>query len=345
MINRKSTPVKTHDRSAWYRCAGDLAAWAMERLVNRQDAHGAYTRPEERGKDRQDGKGKVPTSYTSKKEVTVWKLARHYRGESHHHVMGLHSTSTDNRCLWGAFDIDRHADATDPAATLAFAMRLYRAVLSRGFRPLLTDSNGRGGYHQRILFRRPAPSRDLHHLLRMIAGEVGFKGEQFPKQANLSERTRFGNWLRLPGLHHTRPHFATVFDGKNWLAGAACVEWLLSFTGDSPALVPEAPPETPKAVRPFPPTWPRRPPGNGLAGRIRAYVDACPNLAEGEGRDDVAYRLAAFLVRDLGLPDHVALPWLERWDGGNSPPKGRDRLLEIVTNAHNYGRHGYGEGA
>src|SRR5262249_36969133 len=154
----------------------------------------------------------------------------------HQDVVGLHSTSPENRCKWGAFDIDRHGDATDPAATLAVALRLSAEVQRRGFRPLLTESNGRGGYHLRIIFRAPVPSRDLHHLLRMIAGEVGFKGEQFPKQAALDDRRRYGNWLRLPGLHHTRAHLATAFDGERWLEGADVVEWLLSFGGDDPAL-------------------------------------------------------------------------------------------------------------
>jgi hypothetical protein len=29
-------------------------------------------------------------------------------------------------------------------------------------------------------------------------------------------------------------------------------------------------------------------------------------------------------VRELSLADEVALDWLERWDAGNNPPKGRN---------------------
>jgi hypothetical protein len=35
-----------------------------------------------------------------------------------------------------------------------------------------------------------------------------------------------------------------------------------------------------------------------------------PNLGEGQGRDDVAYRFGCWLVRDLALSDSEALTWL-----------------------------------
>jgi hypothetical protein len=69
-----------------------------------------------------------------------------------------------------------------------------------------------------------------------------------------------------------------------------------------------------------------------------------PHLALGQGRDDVAFSFAAFLVRDLALPDHVALPWLSAWDSGNAPPKGADRLREIIRNARSYGQKSLGSG-
>jgi hypothetical protein len=69
-----------------------------------------------------------------------------------------------------------------------------------------------------------------------------------------------------------------------------------------------------------------------------------PNLPAGQGRDDVAYHFAAFLIRDLRLPDDVALAWLTRWDGRNTPPKGETRLRAVIASAHQYGRRAYGAG-
>jgi hypothetical protein len=40
----------------------------------------------------------------------------------------------------------------------------------------------------------------------------------------------------------------------------------------------------------------------------------------------------------------VALAWLERWDAGNTPPKGRARLQEVLANARKYGKRPLGCG-
>jgi hypothetical protein len=77
---------------------------------------------------------------------------------------------------------------------------------------------------------------------------------------------------------------------------------------------------------------------------IRRYLSTLPHLDEGQGRDNVAFNFAAWLVRDKQLPDAEALDWLEQWDAGNRPPKGRERLQEIIANAHAYGRRAYGSG-
>ena len=62
--------------------------------------------------------------------------------------------------------------------------------------------------------------------------------EVFPKQPDVNEQRRYGNWARLPGRHHTRDHWTKVWDGKTWLEDHAAVEAILSVTGDSPDLIP-----------------------------------------------------------------------------------------------------------
>jgi hypothetical protein len=152
----------------------------------------------------------------------------------------------------------------------------------------------------------------------------------------------------LPGRHHTSNHWSTVYDGKTWLSGADAVAYLLSLSGDSPALIPEEatriPPRRHTAARSsVSPCTTRRQTGN-LSVRIAARLRKLPNLGGGEGRDDVGYRFACWLVRDLNLPDGIALDWLCIWDANNRPPKGRERLQEILKSAHAYGRHAVGCG-
>src|SRR5262245_48534828 len=100
------------ESAAWVRRADVLAAWAMDRLVNRADAFGAYVRLDRRGQPGRDGRP-IPNTYTAKRPLDLAVLSQHFRGAHHHHVVGLHSTSTSNTCRWGAFDVDRHGDSTD----------------------------------------------------------------------------------------------------------------------------------------------------------------------------------------------------------------------------------------
>jgi len=342
-IQQQATVKASRPENAWRRRAPDLADWAYRRLVNRTDAYGAYTPIERRGQPGRDGRP-VPSTYTAKRALNSAALCRHFYGARHDHVLGLHSTSTGQTCRWGAFDVDRHGDDIDPQQTQAMSMWLYDDCVRRGFHPLLTTSNGRGGFHLRVLLREPVPCRDLHAMLGAIAQANGYIGEQYPKQAAIKDGG-FGNWLRLPGRHHTRDHWSEVWDGSSWLSGEAAVEMLLTFDGDDPRLVPAAPPPPHPAVKATAP----RPRHFGqssaaLEGRIAAYLARCPNKGEGEGRDDVAYRIACFLVRDVALPDGEALIWLSAWDRRNSPPKGDKRLREIITSAHAYGRAAYGTG-
>ena len=67
--------------------------------------------------------------------------------------------------------------------------------------------------------------------------------ETFPKKGALSG-DKLGSWLRLPGLHHTRPHFTKVWSGDPWLdnpweEGTAAIDAILrSVPGPPPPPAP-----------------------------------------------------------------------------------------------------------
>src|SRR5262249_47165868 len=151
---------------------------------------------------------------------------------------------------------------------------------------------------------------------------------------------RYGNWLRLPGRHHTRSHWSRIWDGGRWLEGEAAVAHVLALLPAPASLLPDVP----QPARPAPRTA-RTTTGNPsdvaghLARRIAAYMGRLPHLGAGQGRDDVAYHFAAWLVRDLQLTDEAALAWLNHWDDGNRPPKGEARLKEILASVHLYGQN------
>jgi hypothetical protein len=281
-------------------------------------------------------------------DLLVW----HYQADGPGEVIGAHTADADNQSKVGALDIDQHGDdlACAEANRLA-ALHWFGQLVRLGFRPLLTTSNGKGGYHLRVLLANSIDASRLYYFLRNLIADhcqLGFSKlpEAFPKQPDVRRCAKgLGNWLRLPGRHHKRDHWSEVWDGTRWLVGHAAIDFILSLSGDDPALVSDAPP-------PAPPLHLKRLPRrtyhgyahDGLSARIAAYAARLPNLSEGQGRDDVAFSFACFLARDLALADSVALEWLRRWDAGNSPPKGDKRLAEILQSAHTHGRRPIGCG-
>jgi hypothetical protein len=190
----------------WRLHAGDLALWAWERLVNRTDVWGAYLPLERR--ERTKSYTAPAKKHRGRVFLSTDTLAQHFKGGRVEDVIGLHSTSPENLSLWAALDIDAHDGGTaDPARNLAAALHWHDTLTALGFRPLLTDSNGAGGYHLLALFARPIPTARVFHFLRWLCRDHAEAGldtlpETFPKQPTVSapgEPGQYGNWLRLPG--------------------------------------------------------------------------------------------------------------------------------------------------
>jgi hypothetical protein len=74
---------------------------------------------------------------------------------------------------WGAFDIDAHDGGTaDPAANLVAALAWYRVLVDLGFTPLLSESNGKGGYHLLAQFAEPAPTPKVYALTQWLVRDL-----------------------------------------------------------------------------------------------------------------------------------------------------------------------------
>jgi P4 family phage/plasmid primase-like protien len=328
---------------AWSARAGELADWAWERLVNRTDAWGGYNALADRDKDitLPDGtKYKLGATCTRPSRrrrgqivLTREILAQHFQATEPTAVVGLHTTSPDNTSKWGTVETDWHGpESTGPEVNWLATRTWYDRLCALGFHPLLTDSNGAGGFHLDVLLAEATPTPRVYYFLHDLVKDHAALGlpnrpEVFPKQPRLQPREdgrgKYGNWVRLPGRHHTREHWSRVWSGSDWLEGNDAIDFMLSMRGDPPSLIPEDV------------EW---------QFRIGEYLAALPNLGEGQGRDDVAFTFLGFLVRDLKLPDDYALMWANRWDAGNRPPKGPDRLREILANVHRYGQRSYGSG-
>jgi len=285
---------------AWRDRAEDLAAWADQYLVNRRDAWGQY-RPLA---DRATGAAAIRRSQLPHED-----LARHFCGESEADIIGLLTTSPGNTCRWGAIDIDAHGvvDRNVVAQNRQAAMALHQRLEQLGLPSLLLSSNGRGGYHVWTIFAEPVPSTRVFGLLRWLLAtsgdEVLAKAETFPRQARLNFRTPLGNFLRLPGRHHTRRYVTRIWGRDRWLAGAGAVEALLEQRLANPVHIPAEsrlfalPQQVIRRPTASPNTGRRpidlvlarlhgvSPSGNGWSARCPAHHDSNPSLSVAEGDD------------------------------------------------------------
>jgi hypothetical protein len=110
----------------------------------------------------------------------------------------------------------------------------------------LSQSNGDGGYHLRIIFDRPAPTAKVFYFLQWIIRDYDVLGlarrpETFPKQPFIGPNG-YGNWLRVPGRHHTREHWTRFWSSAEWIGGGDAVAYILAHRPDNADLIPDRTP-------------------------------------------------------------------------------------------------------
>ena len=330
----------------WRDAASDLASFLDTHLINRRDVWGAYIAPERREADKQHTYTAPGLKWRGVAVLERWRLDRHFRAESQGHVIGLHSTGPDDTSRWGGFDFDAH-DNPPPDYLEALkdaAVAIVERLAEYGAAPLLEDSNGRGGFHVWVRLEEPAPTADvfqwLDHLADRARLDHGVAIETYPKQP--SARGAFGNWLRLPGRHHTKPHWSRVArPGEGWRVGTDAARALLAW------------PATPASVVPPANAWPLRSAGVASDAStstelpaerspiISAYLEKLKHGNAGSGRSNRLFNLARFLRHGMQCTDAEALPILHAWNVGNSPPLAEAKVLETWSNAGTYASEPY----
>jgi hypothetical protein len=223
--------------SDWCDRAVELAEWVMTHLVNRTDVWGRYVR--RKGDDTTQVVTVPFRDERGKTFLDLDSLRKHFRTRQPSGQLGLHSASSDLTSRWLAIDVDRH-DPDDewsvtPEGNLA-AVRGWRDVLvAQGLDPLLMDSNGIGGFHLLVVFAEPMSTASVHLFgSRLIADYerrgLDHKPEVFPDKPAWDH---YGDWLRLPGRHHSRPHYTRVWNDEPyteepWLVGHEAIDRLLA---------------------------------------------------------------------------------------------------------------------
>jgi hypothetical protein len=230
---------------AWRERAPELASWTMLRLVNRTDVWGRYLKPQHR----ESLSGKTNNAITApfreergKVFLDLESLQKHFRARDGGGVLGVHSTSSDGACRWFAIDIDLHDEEDNLSVTregnFAAAKNWLTRLAGLGLDPILLDSNGKGGFHVWVVFEQPLENASVYRFARELVADYERLGldtlpEIFPGEYRYGH---YGSWLRLPGRHHTRPHFTKVWNDEPWadepwLAGHEAIDRMLSVRG------------------------------------------------------------------------------------------------------------------
>ncbi len=234
----------------WKNQAEELAQWVFAHCVNRTDCFGRYGY-DLKGRHETDyaafGLTVPVTSWTEHKQLTRGIVQAHFETTSVRNLIGIHTTSPDDTCKWICIDIDQHEPGVNELAerNAMAAMHWYTRLSDLGFKPLLWDSNGAGGFRLTALFDPPIPASNAFsfgHWLVADWKEFGLpdKPEVFPKQPSIKiTEKRLGNFVRLPGRHHKRNFYAEIYSGERWLEGRAAIVFMLGLVGQSPSLMPK----------------------------------------------------------------------------------------------------------
>jgi len=208
----------------WRERASELAQWTYSNLVNRTDVWGRYLPKKHRTSVAgvknnaitapfRDERGKVFLGLSS--------LEKHYKASEGGGILGVHSAGSDGSSRWMAIDIDLHDEddlSVTPEGNFVAAVAWYDRLVQLGFDPLLFDSNGRGGFHLWATFERPMTTKSTRKYLDGFVEDFSQRGLDCPPELFPGKyRSRhYGSWLRLPGRHHTHPHYTRVWNDEPW---------------------------------------------------------------------------------------------------------------------------------
>jgi len=123
---------------------------------------------------------------------TLETFEGHLKGET---SIGIVPINEDNKCIWGAIDIDRypldHSEIVQKIEKLKF--------------PLIVCRSKSGGGHIYLFLKKFVEAEKVQSKLKEITAELGYAAntEVFPKQIKLVlERGDNGNFLNLPYFNH-----------------------------------------------------------------------------------------------------------------------------------------------
>ena len=211
----------------------------MTHLVNRTDVWGQLSRELAEG-TREELATPVTVPFGTMREgfLDLDSLQKHFKSQCPTGLLGVHCISSDLTARWFAIDIDLHDPdqlSVTSQGNFAAAQHWHRAPVELGFDPLLLDSNGRGGFHLLVLLAEPLGAVSVNAFVKQFVSDYLKRGlDQMPEVfPNTPRWDHYGDWLRLPGRHHTYDHYTRVWNDEPWtdqpwLEGHEAIDRLLA---------------------------------------------------------------------------------------------------------------------
>lgn len=162
--------------------------------------------------------------------LTLDALVDHFAGVGP--AVGLYVSCPAGKTDRAIIDIDAHDEERPDNFQAALAIANRAAEV--GVYPILEDSNGIGGFKITLWMAELLPIASVRSFGCWLTKDP--KIEVFPKQR---VQSGFGNFVRLPGRHHKRPHWSRFYDleTSEWHTSP---EYLLSCVPQSTRRVPGA---------------------------------------------------------------------------------------------------------
>lgn len=235
----------------WRERASELASWAMKHMVNRTDVWGRYLGERYRQANSQGNMNKAITAPFKQERGKIFlqesSLEKHFKARDGGGVLGLHTTASNGSCRWFAVDIDLHDDddlSVTPEGNFVAATSWYHKLQEMGFDPLLSDSNGKGGFHLVVVFEKPMSAKRVRSFVDQLVRDYDRLGLDDPPDVfpgSLGPNSH-GSWLRLPGRHHTQKHYTKIYNdepfaNEKWLVGHEAIDRILGLSLASPELL------------------------------------------------------------------------------------------------------------
>ena len=202
---------------AWQDAADRLTEWIVTWMVIHPEVYMSYDRP--------------------------FTIRRHFCHEWDTHDIWLRPVSPKGMSKWFVITVNHQCNDPTRKAVVTWdaASGWCEELKSRGFNPLLLDSNGGEDIEVLVLLTEEIPASQVMEFVQGLVSDYAARNlaqtpEFMPNQADIdSDRSRKG-W-HVFGQYPGSWHSTRVWSGERWLEGEPAIEAILSISGDSSELI------------------------------------------------------------------------------------------------------------